>query len=95
MQNTGFMIDKDLFYPGDALFNPERTVSVLALPVAGPWIKISEAIDYALAVKPKVCFPVHDGMLSIFGGFHAIPQEVLPQHGIDFFVPEINKEYDI
>src|SRR3990167_3237458 len=63
VQNTGYFIANKLFYPGDALTQPEKTVELLALPVAGPWIKIQEAIDYALQVHSKVCFPIHDGNL--------------------------------
>ena len=61
--NTGYLINSKLFYPGDALTIPENSVDILALPVAGPWIKTSEAIDYAKAVKPRICFGVHDGVL--------------------------------
>lgn len=62
VENTGYFIN-DFFYPGDALTIPNRAVKVLALPVAGPWIKVSEAIEYGLAVNPEIAFPVHDGML--------------------------------
>jgi L-ascorbate metabolism protein UlaG (beta-lactamase superfamily) len=62
-RNTGFLIGKELFVPGDALHDvPTVPVRVLALPTGGPWMKISEAIDYAKAVKPKVVFPIHDAM---------------------------------
>jgi L-ascorbate metabolism protein UlaG (beta-lactamase superfamily) len=40
-------------------------VEVLALPDGAPWLKISEAIDYMLAVKPKVAIPVHDAVLAM------------------------------
>lgn len=63
-ENTGFFIADKLFYPGDSFYIPPKKVKTLALPVAGPWLKISEAVDYAEAVKPKVCFPVHDGMIK-------------------------------
>lgn len=82
--NLGFFIDSRLWYPGDAFTNPERPVEVLALPVSGPWMKISEAIDYALLLKPKVVFPVHDG--TRFGTNHVLPSKVLPANGIEFIV---------
>lgn len=88
VQNTGYFIDNKLFYPGDAFCNPGKPVDVLALPVAGPWCKIPDAIRYALSVKPKKAFPVHDGMLQPgrIGGSHMAPGEILPQHGIEFVV---------
>jgi len=75
--NTGYFIDKRLFYPGDSFYNPGKPVEILALPVAGPWVKIKDAIIYALEVKPQICFPVHDGMLKPFGGSHQMPELVL------------------
>ena len=92
VENTGYCIAGRFFYPGDALFDPEKEVEILALPVAGPWVKISEAVDYALRIKPKVCFPVHEAMLRAAGSAHRIPAQVLPTVGIEFRIPEENKE---
>jgi L-ascorbate metabolism protein UlaG (beta-lactamase superfamily) len=64
MDNTGFLIDKRLWYPGDSFTNPDIEVEILALPVAGPWMKISGAIDYCLMLKPKIAFPVHDAIIE-------------------------------
>ncbi len=88
VQNTGYLIDSKLFYPGDSFCNPEKPVDILALPVAGPWCKIPDAIRYALSVKPKKVFPVHDGMLQTqrIGGSHKIPEKVLTENGIEFIV---------
>jgi len=88
VQNTGYLIDNTLFYPGDSFHNPEKPIDLLALPVAGPWCKIADAIRYALLVKPKKAFPVHDAMLQIDrrGGAHNIPLKVLPENGIEFIV---------
>src|SRR3989344_4908595 len=41
IQNTGYFIANKLFYPGDAFTNPEKQVEVLALPVAGPWRRLT------------------------------------------------------
>ena len=81
--NTGFMIDKRLFYPGDALTNPDREVEILALPVAGPWLKVSEAVDYALLLKPKNAFPVHDSIRYSFT--HRFFEKILKENDIQFF----------
>ncbi len=84
--NTGYFINKKLFYPGDDFYQPGFAVDALALPVAGPWMKISEAIDYAKAVKPKKAFPVHDGMFLPGRGSlsHRLPAQELPKEGIEF-----------
>ncbi|MDD5720860.1 MAG: MBL fold metallo-hydrolase [Candidatus Pacebacteria bacterium] len=72
--NTGYFIDKRFFYPGDSFCNPGKPVEILALPVAGPWANIKNAVNYALSINPKVCFPVHDGMLNHFGSSHRVPE---------------------
>lgn len=95
VMNTGYRIAEKLFYPGDALYVPNVPVEVLALPVAGPWLKISEAIDYALSLKPRLCFPVHDGMLSIIGPFHGVPSLILPKHGIEFTPLTAGQELEV
>ena len=86
VQNTGYMIAGRLFYPGDSFKNPEKPVDILALPVAGPWCKLPDAIRYALKVNPKKIFPVHDGMLQKdrIGAFHAVPAKVFTEKGIEF-----------
>jgi L-ascorbate metabolism protein UlaG (beta-lactamase superfamily) len=92
VQNTGYFIADKLFYPGDALTNPHRTVNILLLPVAGPWIKMSEAIDYAIALKPNICIPVHDGGLKTLGTTNTLPPRVLTPLGIKYQILENNVE---
>lgn len=86
VQNTGYFIAEQLFYPGDSFAVPPYHVPVLALPVAGPWCKVGDAVRYALQVKPDKAFPVHDGMLveGRVGSVHAVPHKVLNESGIDF-----------
>lgn len=85
VQNTAFFIGKRLFYPGDAFYNPGKPIEILALPVAGPWAKVKDFMTYVLLIKPKICFPVHDGMLTSYtGSAYWIPEMVLPKFGIIF-----------
>lgn len=84
VQNTGYFIANRFFYPGDSFCNPQKLVEILALPVCGPWMKISDAIEYAKTLKPRVAFPVHDGMLKIIGPFHSVSQRILPSAGVTF-----------
>lgn len=65
--NNGFMIDGEVFHPGDALTVPEDPVNTLLLPVSAPWLKLSEMIDYARAVDPRRGFAIHDALLSDIG----------------------------
>jgi L-ascorbate metabolism protein UlaG (beta-lactamase superfamily) len=65
--NTGFMIDGEVFHPGDALTLPEDPVATLLLPVNAPWLKLSEMIDYARAVDAQRGYAIHDGLLNDTG----------------------------
>lgn len=87
VQNTGFYINKTLFYPGDSFHNPDKDISILALPVSGPWMKLEEAIEYTKLIKPMIVFPVHDGMLRQehqLGPTRRIPTMLLEPLGIKF-----------
>lgn len=86
VQNTGYFIADTLFYPGDAYTNPERPVPVLALAVAGPWCKSTDAIRYALEVKPEKTFPVHDWLLNDDGiaVTYGVFETNLAKHNINF-----------
>ncbi len=85
VQNTGYFIGDTLYYPGDALHVIQKAVKILALPVAGPWLKSSEAVRFALEMKPKICIPVHDGFFADDSGpFHYVPEKVLQAEGIEF-----------
>jgi L-ascorbate metabolism protein UlaG (beta-lactamase superfamily) len=94
IQNTGYFIANKLFFPGDAFTNPNKPVDILALPSAGPWLKIEEVLQYAKIVNPRNAFPVHDGSLNELGlGYlKTVPAEVLNPLGIHFKVLEIGRE---
>lgn len=85
-QNICFLIADKLFHPGDSFFVPNKPVEVLALPVAGPWMKLAECIDYAKTVKPKVVFPMHDGMMrpERAATSRMFPKMLLEPAGIEF-----------
>lgn len=96
IQNTGFMIGKRLWYPGDAFITPSATPEIVALPLAGPWMKLSDAIDYAISLSPKVAFAVHDAVLSVDGQaiHHRVASGILGLKGIALQQFEIGKEYE-
>ncbi len=97
VENTGYLIARRLYHPGDAFHNPGVRVEILALPVAGPWAEVSEAIDYAREVNPKICFPIHDGMLrpDRTGSAHSLPAKVLEPYGIKFVILDEGKAVEV
>jgi len=64
VENVGVIINELLYYPGDSLVLPGKAIDTLALPVAAPWMKIGEGIDFLVTVKPRLAFPTHDAILS-------------------------------
>jgi L-ascorbate metabolism protein UlaG (beta-lactamase superfamily) len=86
VQNTGYFISKRLFYPGDAYAEPSKPIEVLALPVGGPWCRITDAIHYALRVAPQTAFPVHDAIErgDRLATHHGLTARILGERGIAF-----------
>lgn len=65
--NSGYLLDlggTTVFHPGDSLDGPGRPVDVLLAPVSAPWLKISEAIDFAVAVGAPRSVAIHDKVYS-------------------------------
>ena len=96
MENTGFLIASTLWYPGDALDVVAVQSRIVALPIAGPWMKIAEAIDYVLTLNPEKCFPVHDFVLSDAGRsvHERIAESILTPAGIEFISMKIGEVYE-
>ncbi|MBO9627546.1 MAG: MBL fold metallo-hydrolase [Microbacterium sp.] len=68
IENVGVLVNDELYYPGDSYAVPEGVeVRTLAAPLGAPWLKIGEAIDFVLAVKPRRAFGTHDMTLSVAG----------------------------
>ena len=67
VDNVGVLINDLLYYAGDSFVIPEAEVDALAVPAGAPWMKVAEAMDYVLAVKPKRSFPTHEMVLSRAG----------------------------
>lgn len=65
--NVGVMVNELLYYPGDSFTLPAPAVDTLALPAAAPWMKMSEAMDFLTAIRPRFAFPTHDAILSEAG----------------------------
>lgn len=65
--NSGYVLRLDgiaVFHPGDALTGPGEDVDVLLLPVSAPWLKVSEAIDFAREVGAPHNLAIHDRVYS-------------------------------
>jgi L-ascorbate metabolism protein UlaG (beta-lactamase superfamily) len=62
--NLGYVVDDELYHPGDALRVPDVPVTTLLIPGQASWMKLGEAIAFARAVDPERCFAIHDGQVN-------------------------------
>ncbi len=68
VDNVGVLVNDELYYPGDSYAVPEGVdVKLLAAPIGAPWLKIGEAMDFVLAVRPQRAFGTHEMTLSRIG----------------------------
>jgi L-ascorbate metabolism protein UlaG (beta-lactamase superfamily) len=65
--NVGFLVEGQVFHPGDALTVPDEPVTTLLLPLHAPWSKTAELIDYVREVHADQAYAVHDGLLNDTG----------------------------
>lgn len=98
IDNIGVLVNNELYYAGDSFTIPEGIqVSTLAVPAAAPWMKISEAMDYVLALKPKRSFPTHEMVLSRAGKdlSNARLKAATEQAGGEFYSLEPHESLDL
>jgi L-ascorbate metabolism protein UlaG (beta-lactamase superfamily) len=68
--NSGYVLtagDQRVYHPGDSLAAPPVRVDVCLVPVSGPWLKTSESIDFARAVRAPRNLAIHDRVYSEAG----------------------------
>jgi L-ascorbate metabolism protein UlaG (beta-lactamase superfamily) len=96
IENTGFLIDGDVFHPGDSFTVPEDPVQTLLLPASGPWLKTGEMIDYAREVAPARGYVIHEALFGDTGLM--VLKNYLPMCGKDedtFRVVEVGASVDL
>lgn len=87
--NSGYVItagSAKVYHPGDALTHPGEDVDVLLVPVSAPWLKASEAIDFAREVKAPRNLAIHDRVYSE-GGLRIVDGHM------NRFLPQAGQEY--
>jgi L-ascorbate metabolism protein UlaG (beta-lactamase superfamily) len=87
--NSGYVLtagDEKVYHPGDALTGPDEDVDLLCVPVSAPWLKASEAIDFARAVKAPRNLAIHDRIYSEAG------LGIVDGH-MNAFLPKAGQEY--
>jgi L-ascorbate metabolism protein UlaG (beta-lactamase superfamily) len=87
--NSGYVVtagDTTIYHPGDALTGPGQDVDVLCLPVCAPWMRASEGVEFARAVKAPRNIAIHDRVYSE-AGLAIVDGQIntfLPKDGLDY-----------
>jgi L-ascorbate metabolism protein UlaG (beta-lactamase superfamily) len=97
IQNTAVLVNGELYYAGDSYTPPDVKVKVLACPTSAPWLKIGDVMDYIKEVKPAICFPTHNALLSQFGHDlnNSRVRQVTEENGGEFRYLEIGQSLDV
>ena len=87
--NSGYVLtlgDTKVYHPGDALTEPGEAVDVLLVPSSAPWLKASEAVDFARAVKAPQHVAIHDRIYTeaAHGGLEQHMNAFLPREGLTY-----------
>ena len=65
--NVAYLIDEQVYHPGDSLIVPTMPVTTLLVPIHAPWSKIAEVIDFVVSVRARSAYQIHDGLLNDAG----------------------------
>jgi L-ascorbate metabolism protein UlaG (beta-lactamase superfamily) len=71
--NLGFFVevtdgDGGIYHPGDSFDVPtDARVDTLLVPVAGPWLKLAEAVEFVRQVAPRRAYAIHEAILNETG----------------------------
>ena len=86
--NSGYVVTGDLtvFHPGDSLTLPGQDVDVLLVPSSAPWLKASEAVDFARSVGAPRNVAIHDRIYT------EAAHKILEGH-MNAFLPAAGQSY--
>jgi L-ascorbate metabolism protein UlaG (beta-lactamase superfamily) len=65
--NLGYVIDGEVYHPGDSLDRPDVPTPTVLVPAAGPWLAVRDAIAFLRDLAPQRAFPIHDVLLTEIG----------------------------
>jgi len=97
IQNTAVLVNGELYYAGDSYTPPDQKIKVLACPTSAPWLKIGDVMDYIQELKPEICFPTHNALLSQLGHDlnNSRVKQVTQEYGGEFRYLEIGQSLDV
>jgi L-ascorbate metabolism protein UlaG (beta-lactamase superfamily) len=87
--NTRYRLGGRVWHPGDSFEYRGERADVFLLPIGGPWMKLSDAIDCARAGAPAYIIPIHEsGLAEAHRNLHVSVLTNLVQSVSNVVVPE-------
>lgn len=85
VQNTGYLVNGELFHPGDGKELDGLEVKILAVPLNGPDISPHDAFAFGKQVKAQHLVPIHYDFLGGNPDFfaHTAEENGMKTHGLD------------
>jgi len=67
-ENVGVVIDEEIYFAGDAFNNPvipaDAQLQALLFCITGPFVKLPEALKWAMEINPVRAIPMHEGVAT-------------------------------
>ncbi|MEU8837457.1 MBL fold metallo-hydrolase, partial [Streptomyces sp900116325] len=65
VDNIGFLVDSEVFHPGDALTIVDAPT--LLAPCQAPWLTVPDLVAYLRTAQPRRAYAVRDGLMNVWG----------------------------
>jgi L-ascorbate metabolism protein UlaG (beta-lactamase superfamily) len=92
VQNTGYLVNDELFHPGDGKELAGLKVKTLAVPLTGPDISAHDAFVFGKQVQAQHLVPIHYDYMGGNPGFFAHTAE---QHGMKTHPLEVGQSVEL
>ncbi|WP_354030708.1 MBL fold metallo-hydrolase [Curtobacterium sp. 1544] len=66
--NVSYIVEENVYHPGDSYFVPDEPVRTLLVPMSGPFAHLEKIIDFIRAVTPAGCVFASAGFVGIARG---------------------------
>ena len=97
-QNLAYLINGKILHPGDSLtVRGVPAHDILALPITAPWLRLVDALEFAIAQKPKRVIPIHDVIMKDFmlERIYQMCHAALEKEGIGFRPLLLGEEIEV
>lgn len=94
--NRSYTVDGVFTHPGDSQ-QPTRTAEVMALPLMAPWTSLTDAVAFAVRLRPRQVFPIHDFFMSASGRamIGGMTRNVLAAHDIELVLLDWGESFTV